>query len=199
MSPVEEWLISASKTAIVAIDALALIVIALGTIEAVVGMTRHLLFSSDNALERRDLWLRYARWLVAGLTFQLAADIIETSITTDWESVARLGIIAVVRTFLNFFLERDVEVRCGAEHVQQRPQGEAAAAILFEAEIDAHAIDARGKRIVREAPKVGRSEIAAELVVEIHAALLADFGGLASEAKILPLGGGGSETCELVR
>ena len=72
-------------------------------------MLRHLLFSSDDGSERRDIWLRYARWLVAGLTFQLAADIIETSITTEWEAVARLGAIAVIRTFLNFFLEHDVE------------------------------------------------------------------------------------------
>jgi len=37
----------------------------------------------------------------------VAADIIETSITTDWEAVARVGAIAVIRTFLNYFLERD--------------------------------------------------------------------------------------------
>jgi uncharacterized membrane protein len=49
---------------------------------------------------------------VAGLTFQLAADIIETSIRSDWEAIARIGAIAVIRTFLNYFLERDLaEVR----------------------------------------------------------------------------------------
>jgi uncharacterized membrane protein len=58
------------------------------------------------------VWLRYARWLVAALTFQLGADIIETSITREWEAVARLGAVAVIRTFLNFFLDRDLaEVR----------------------------------------------------------------------------------------
>jgi uncharacterized membrane protein len=56
----------------------------------------------------RLAWLRYARWLVAGLTFQLAADIIETSTTTSWDTLGRLGAIAVIRTFLNYFLERDV-------------------------------------------------------------------------------------------
>ena len=57
---------------------------------------------------RRDVWLRYARWLVAALTFQLGADIVETSITHHWEAVARLGAVAVIRTFLNFFLDRDL-------------------------------------------------------------------------------------------
>jgi hypothetical protein len=68
--------------------------------------------ASASGHERRDVCLRYARWLVAGLTSQLAADIIETSITTSWEALGRLAAIAVIRTFLNFFLERDLaEVR----------------------------------------------------------------------------------------
>jgi uncharacterized membrane protein len=117
MSGMEEWLVSASKSAIVAIDALALLVIVLGTVEAAIAVMRHMVLGGETGRERRDIWLRFARWLVAGLTFQLAADIIETSITTDWEAVARLGIIAVIRTFLNFFLERDVE------DVRQRQKG----------------------------------------------------------------------------
>ena len=72
--------------AIVFIDALALLVIVVGTAEAFIGGLR-LFFSSPSGHERRDVWLRYGRWLVAGLTFQLAADIIETSITTSWDAV----------------------------------------------------------------------------------------------------------------
>lgn len=106
-----EWLTRVTEYTVVAIDALALIIVAIGTAEAFIrGM--FMMLSSPAAHERRDVWLRYARWLVAGLTFQLAADIIETSITTNWEALGRLGAIAVIRTFLNFFLERDlVEVR----------------------------------------------------------------------------------------
>ena len=53
-----------------------------------------------------------AMWLVAGLTFQLAADILETAIAPDWDDVGRLAVIAVIRTLLNYFLERDLtEVR----------------------------------------------------------------------------------------
>jgi uncharacterized membrane protein len=71
-----------------------------------------MLSSSLSGDDRRELWLRYARWLVAGLTFQLAADIIETSITTDWDAVGKIAVVAVIRTFLDYFLERDVtEVR----------------------------------------------------------------------------------------
>ena len=102
----KEWLVVSTEHVIVVIDALALIIVIIGTLEAFYGGLR-LIFWTSNGHERLDVWLRYARWLVAALTFQLAADIIETSITTDWESIGRLAIIAVVRTFLNFFLERD--------------------------------------------------------------------------------------------
>ena len=101
-----EWLVFATEKAVLVINALALLVIVIGTIEAFIRGMR--LFFSATGHQRRAVWLRYARWLVAGLSFQLAADIIETSITTSWQAVARLGAIAVIRTFLNYFLERDL-------------------------------------------------------------------------------------------
>jgi len=107
----KEWLIFVSESAIVVIDWMALIVILIGTVEVFVNGLRVML-SSASGHQKRDVWLRYGRWLVAALTFQLAADIIETSITTSWEAVGRIAAVAVIRTFLNYFLERDLsEVR----------------------------------------------------------------------------------------
>jgi len=107
----QEWLAIVSEYAILLIDAIALVVIVFGTLQVSVAVVRSM-FSPPDGPQRREIWLTYARWLIAGLTFQLAADIIETSITTDWEAIARVGAIAVIRTFLNYFLERDlVEVR----------------------------------------------------------------------------------------
>ncbi len=107
----KEWLVVATQNAVVVIDLMALLIIVAGSVEAFV-RGGWVLISSRAGHERRDVWLRYARWLVAGLTFQLAADILETSITPSWEEIAKVGAIAVIRTFLNFFLERDLsEVR----------------------------------------------------------------------------------------
>jgi uncharacterized membrane protein len=103
-----EWLITVSEAAITLIDALALLVILVGTIEVTVSVARASFKPLGDGLARQA-WLRYARWLVAGLTLQLAADIIETSISTSWQTIGRVGAIAVIRTFLNYFLERDVE------------------------------------------------------------------------------------------
>jgi uncharacterized membrane protein len=106
---VKDWLIAITEPTIIVIDAIALVIIAFGTLEALIGIVR--LVVSGNTAHARSVWIRYGRWLVAGLTFQLASDIIETSISTDWEGIARLGAIAVIRTFLNYFLERDIEER----------------------------------------------------------------------------------------
>jgi uncharacterized membrane protein len=106
---VREWLIAITEPTIVIIDAFALLIIAYGTLEAMVKVI-HLAIWRDQS-RAREVWLRYGRWLVAGLTFQLASDIVETSISTDWEGIARLGAVAVIRTFLNYFLERDINER----------------------------------------------------------------------------------------
>ncbi len=116
----KEWLIVATQQAVIVIDMMALVVILIGTIEAFI-RGGWVLVSSPDGHERRDVWLRYARWLVAGLTFQLAADIIETSITPSWEEIAKVGATAVIRTFLNFFLERDLaDVR---DRQREQPAG----------------------------------------------------------------------------
>jgi uncharacterized membrane protein len=116
----KEWFTFASEQAIVVINLLALVVIVVAALEAFIKSVRGM-FSPLTANERRDVWLRFARWLVAGLTFQLAADIIESSITTSWESVGRLGAIAGIRTFLNYFLERDVAETREMQHASGSP------------------------------------------------------------------------------
>jgi len=104
----EEWLHLVSKDIVVIIDAMALIIVAIGTAEAFFTGLRAA-FPAPAAHRRfREILVRYGRWLVAGLTFQLAADIIGTSIAPSWQEVGQLGAIAVIRTFLNFFLERDL-------------------------------------------------------------------------------------------
>jgi uncharacterized membrane protein len=121
MDSMKEWFTIASENAITVIDALALVIIVFGALEAFIRVIRGT-FSAVTGHERRDIWLRFARWLVAGLTFQLAADIIESSITTSWESVARLGAVAVIRTFLNYFLERDVAETRERQHQPESPR-----------------------------------------------------------------------------
>jgi uncharacterized membrane protein len=101
------WLVAITERTIVAIDGFALIIIVIGTVEALVATVR-IVVRPIERVTRWHMYANYGRWLVAGLTFQLAADILETSITTTWQAVARLGAVAAIRTFLNYFLEQDI-------------------------------------------------------------------------------------------
>lgn len=108
MLPLKAWLVAVTEPVVVVIDAMALVLIALATVVVFVQAVRLTLRGHLTNVERRDLWLGYGRWLVAGLTMQLSADIIESSIYTSWDAIGQLAAIAVIRTFLNYFLERDI-------------------------------------------------------------------------------------------
>ncbi len=109
----ESWLIAVTEPVVFMIDFMALLVVACATLWVFFASVRYALGRHDHpGLSGRAVWLTYARWLVAALTLQLAADILESSITPSWQAIAELGAIAVIRTFLNYFLDRDIsEVR----------------------------------------------------------------------------------------
>lgn len=66
------------------------------------------------ALGRRDInqfssvRLSLARFLVLGLEFQLAADVLRTAISPSFEEIGKLAAIAAIRTLLNYFLNREI-------------------------------------------------------------------------------------------
>lgn len=53
--------------------------------------------------------LTLARFLTLGLEFQLAADVLATTVAPSWTQIGKLGAIAVIRTALNFFLAREIK------------------------------------------------------------------------------------------
>jgi uncharacterized membrane protein len=104
----KEWLIFIAGSAVTVIHAMALFIVIVGTIEAFLRSIRALVRPKEGSRAFYDTYLRYARCLVGALTFQLAADIIESALAPTWDEIGRLGAIAVIRTFLNYFLERDM-------------------------------------------------------------------------------------------
>src|SRR5580704_19142784 len=104
----DAWVSLLSKDLVVVVEAMALFVVGIGTIEAFLAIIQSVLPSSAGSRRLQDICLRYGHWLVAGLTFQLAADIIRTSSAPTWRELGQVGAIAVLRTFLNYFLERDL-------------------------------------------------------------------------------------------
>jgi uncharacterized membrane protein len=45
---------------------------------------------------------------VLALEFQLGADILSTTYHSTFESLGKLGIVALIRTFLNYFLNQEL-------------------------------------------------------------------------------------------
>jgi uncharacterized membrane protein len=105
----KELLFAAAEYVELAVEAIAVLMIAIGSLEAVVSVFRVMLDRAAAAGAKRQVWLHYARWLVIALTFQLAADIVHTAVAPSWDDVGRLAAIAVIRTFLTYFLDRDLE------------------------------------------------------------------------------------------
>ncbi|WP_198377397.1 DUF1622 domain-containing protein [Neoroseomonas rubea] len=58
--------------------------------------------------EMGDVRMGLARGLSLALEFQLAADIVGTAISPDWDQIGKLAAVAAIRTFLNFFLQREL-------------------------------------------------------------------------------------------
>ena len=92
----------------VLVEGASVVVITIGTVRAVYRVLASF-FTRSAILEKRAIWGHYAIWLLLGLEFALAADIIKTAIAPSWNAIGQLGAIAAIRTFLNYFLERDIE------------------------------------------------------------------------------------------
>ncbi|AGY59305.1 DUF1622 domain-containing protein [Gloeobacter kilaueensis] len=54
--------------------------------------------------------LRFGTWLALALEFQLGADILATTVAPTFEELGKLALIAVIRTFLNYFLSRELKL-----------------------------------------------------------------------------------------
>lgn len=92
-----------------ALEAMSILIVATGGVEATWRLLRRHLRGGVSHGVRREAWLSMARWLLLGLEFMLAADVVRTAISPDWQAIGELAAIAVIRTFLNYFLERDLE------------------------------------------------------------------------------------------
>lgn len=106
---IEGALQTAAESAALAIKAVAVLVVAWGAIDAAIGCVSLIVGRQTGYGARKAVWRRFGVWLVLGLEFELAADIVETVISPEWIDIAQLGAIAVIRTFLNYFLEKDLE------------------------------------------------------------------------------------------
>lgn len=81
-------------------------------IGAVIGIYRYMFYRFSHALSQTNLnniRLDFARTIILGLEFFIASDVIETTITPDFQSLGILSALVIIRTVLNFSLHREVK------------------------------------------------------------------------------------------
>ena len=88
------------------IEACGAVVIMIGAIVAIVKFAVTLARRDINQFSAVRLSL--ARFLVLGLEFQLAADVLRTAISPSFQEIGKLAAIATIRTVLNYFLNREI-------------------------------------------------------------------------------------------
>lgn len=91
------------------LEAMVVLIIATAAVKA---FAREVPLVFKNTLEveiRYDVWMRFASSIIMALEFTVAADLIRTAISPSWDSIGKLGAIAVLRVGLGYFLGEDIE------------------------------------------------------------------------------------------
>jgi len=105
----EEAFRHASVVAATFVEGAAVLIVFYGALESFARLMHVVARPAVPHGERKALWRRFGVWLLLGLEFELAADIIRSVVSPSWMDIGELGAIAVIRTFLNYFLEKDLE------------------------------------------------------------------------------------------
>lgn len=90
------------------LEAFALLVIAAGFVYSLI-YTFRANKKTRHAPLHVEFRLKFGTWLVVALECLLGADIISTIINPTYEHLLQVAIIAVIRTFLNYFLNKEIE------------------------------------------------------------------------------------------
>ena len=91
-----------------AVEVGAVLVVAFGAFQAIAALVGAILSGTADEIRGREIWLKFATWILLALEFALAADIIHTAVAPTWNDIWKLAVIAVVRTMLNYFLAKDI-------------------------------------------------------------------------------------------
>src|SRR5208283_4189390 len=91
------------------IEAAAGIIIGFAAIEASVKAFHLFIHRREMQTTKEEIRLHLGRWLALAIEFELAADILRTAMTPTWNEIGQLAAIIVIRTALNFFLQKEID------------------------------------------------------------------------------------------
>ncbi len=108
VTPLEEQFNQIATYIALFIECGAVLVVTLGAIQAMLGVLKVFFSQAAGELQGREIWLRFATWILLALEFALAADLLRTAVAPTWDDISKLAVIATIRTMLNYFLAKDI-------------------------------------------------------------------------------------------
>ena len=90
------------------VEVAAALVIGIASIRGVGSYFIGLVRGPFGAVPKEEIRLSLGRSLALALEFELGADILNTAVAPTWNEIGLLAAIAVLRTGLNYFLEREL-------------------------------------------------------------------------------------------
>ncbi len=107
--PLEHWLELVVDYIAFGAEIAAALVIGVAVVQGIVSYLRNLLTSSIDSSEATEtIRLKLGRVLTLGLEFTVASDILRTAVAPTRQDILILGAVVLLRTLLNFFLEREI-------------------------------------------------------------------------------------------
>ena len=104
----EQFIFPFARTISSAIEIVMVLVVVAGCVVTLVSLAASTIKGEHLPQRIRAIWLSFAAWILLGLEFALAADLIDTVASPSWEEIGRFGAIAAIRIALGFFLGRDI-------------------------------------------------------------------------------------------
>jgi uncharacterized membrane protein len=90
------------------IQAGAVLVVTFGALQAISLVAMAIWQRDADSPRGREIWLKFATWILLALEFALAADLVRTAVAPTWDDIGKLAVIATIRTMLNYFLAKDI-------------------------------------------------------------------------------------------
>lgn len=111
VSPLEEWLKVIVGYLAAGAEIAAAIVIGGAVIRGILSYVRQLFSHWQHFNSTEVIRLQLGRVLALGLEFTVASDILRTAVAPTHQDILNLGAIVLLRTLLNYFLEREIHQR----------------------------------------------------------------------------------------
>lgn len=104
----EQFVVAAVQWLKLGIETVGACIVAIGVVVAIYQFAA--VVARRETEDYNGIRLVLARYLALALEFQLGADILSTAVSPSWEQIGKLGAIAVIRTGLNYFLMKEMEL-----------------------------------------------------------------------------------------